>query len=303
MFGRHHLRYFIAVAEELNFSKAAERLHTAQPSLSFQIRSLEEIVGTPLFYRNKRHVELTEAGRTFLGQARFILQYMEHAIALASRAARGEVGHITIGCLPGVEGKIFSRVLPLMQTRFPEVALSLRNLSTPEQLAALENGEIDVGFLRGPITNPVIVSEVFLRETIVALVPASHALAKCKRIPLRSLATLPFIPVPLKQAPAFHDMVNRLAAQAGVHFQPLHETTGILADLNAVGAGLGFSFWPDYVQQIAPATVAVRPLDVDPPPEIDLLVAYRKDNKLPALASFLSLLRDCMAGPAPKDSG
>jgi LysR family hca operon transcriptional activator len=294
MLDHRHLRYFIAVAEELSFTKAAQRLHTAQPSLSRQIRTLEEFVGVPLFHRDRHHVELTEAGRSFLGQARFILQYTEHAISLASRAARGEAGQIAIGCLPGVEGKVFSRVLPLMQTRYPDVALSLQNLHSPEQLAALENGEIDAGFLRGPITNPEIASEVFLREPIVALVPASHALAKCKRIPVRSLATLPLIPVSLKKAPAIHGIVNRLAARAGVHFQPLHEASGILAILSAVGTGLGFSLLPDYVHQIAPATVAVRPLEVDPPPEIDLLVAYRKDNKLPALACFLSLLRDCM---------
>jgi LysR family hca operon transcriptional activator len=302
MLEHRHLRYLVAVAEELDFSKAAEQLHTAQPSLSFQIRNLEEIVGTPLFYRTKRHVELTEAGRIFLRKARALLRYSENAVDLARRAARGEAGHISIGFLPGIEAKIFPRLLSLMQTRYPEVELSLQDLTSPEQLAALENDEIDAGFLRGPITNPEIASEVFLREPIVAVVPESHALAKCKRIPLRSLAALPFIPVPVKRAPAFHDTVDRLAAQAGVHFQPLHEASGILAILNAVATGLGFTLLPDYVRQIAPATVAVRPLDVDPPPEIDLLVAYRKDNKLPARVSFLSLLRECMVGPSPKDS-
>lgn len=297
-----HLRYFIVVAEELNFTRAAERLNTVQPSLSQQIRHLEEMVGTPLFYRDKHHVSLTEAGRIFLSEARNILSSTERAIALACRAARGEAGHINIGFVPGAEGKVFSHLLPFLREKVPDIELSLRSMTSPEQLVALASSEVDVGFLRGPVDNPEIVSEVIVRDTIVAVIPTNHPLAKSKRLSIQALAAIPLIQVSIKKAPAIHEIANRLAARAGVQFKTLLDTDGIMATLNAVGAGLGFSIVPEYVRQIAPPTVAVRALDVNPVPEIELLVAHRKDNRLPALIFFLNFLHECM-GPKPKSRG
>lgn len=298
-----HLRYFIIVAEELNFTRAAERLHTVQPSLSQQIRHLEEMVGTPLFYRDKHHVSLTEAGRIFLSEARNILSSTERAIALACRAARGEAGHINVGFVPGAEGKVFSHFLPFLREKVPDIELSLRSMTSPEQLVALASSEIDVGFLRGPVDDPEITSEVIVHETFVAVLPASHPLAKSKRLSIQSLAPIPLIQVSIKNAPAVHEIANRLAVQAGVQFKPLLDTDGVMATLNAVGAGLGFSIVPDYARQIAPSTVAVRTLDLNPAPKLELLVAHRKDNRLPALVSFLSLLHECMTEPKLNSRG
>ena len=190
---QRYLRYFIAVAEELSFTRAADRLHTVQPSLSQQIKKLEDIVGTPLFHRDTRHVQLTEAGRVFLPEARNVLQATDYAIALARQAARTQAGQLTIGFLPGAESRVFGNVLPVLRSRCPEIQLSLRSLSSPEQIAALQNHQINVGFLRGPIEDSEIAWEVVTREPIVAAVPAQHALAKLERIPIPMLAQVPLV--------------------------------------------------------------------------------------------------------------
>lgn len=291
-----YLRYFIAIAEELNFTRAAEKLHTVQPSLSQQIRKLEAIVGTPLLQRDRRHVELTKAGRVFLQEARKILQHTDNAIALARQEALAGPEHLTIGFLHGAEGKVFPYVLPILRARCPDIQLSLRSLYTHEQLAALESNQINVGFLRGPIQNPEIGWEVVLRNAIIAIVPAQHELAKLERIPVQRLAELPLVRVPKALSAAMHDLRNQIELKAGVQFHSVLDAENVLSTLSAVGSGLGFSLEPDYVQQILPLTVVARPIDLDPPPEIELLVAYRKDDKLPALAVFLSLLRECMVG-------
>jgi LysR family transcriptional regulator, hca operon transcriptional activator len=301
-----YLRYFIAVAEELSFTRAAERLHTVQPSLSQQIKKLEEIVSTPLFHRDTRHIELTEAGRVFLEEARAILRYTDHAIALARQAAHAEAGHIMIGFLPGAEAKIFPNVLPTLRHRCPNLQVSLRSLASPEQITALQNHLINVGFLRGPIEDSEIAWEPILRERIMAVLPAQHPLAKFERVPVPLLTEVPLVMVTREKAPVIHDRTNEIAKRAGVQFHPAIDTDNVLATLNTVGSGLGFSLLPDYVQSILPQTVVARPLALEPEPEIDLLVAYRKDDRLPALPLFLSLLHEFLpeyGGIATKSAG
>jgi LysR family transcriptional regulator, hca operon transcriptional activator len=285
-----YLRYFIAVAEELSFTRAAEKLHTVQPSLSQQIRRLEEIVGTSLFHREKHRLHLTEAGRIFLQESRAILQYTDRAISLARQAARAEAGLMTIGFIPGIEAKIFPHILPILRAKYPEIELSLRSLTTPQQLEALLNREINIGFLRPPIDDAEIVSEVILREKIVAVLPANHPLAKLKRVPVKLLAALPFLEVARNTAPLLHDTAKQLAANAGVTFNSILPAENVLMSLSEVASGLGFCLLPENVRQLLPSNVVAKPLDCDPQPEMPLLVAYRKDDRLPAVAFFLSLL-------------
>ena len=246
------LRYFVAVAEELNITRAAERLHTAQPSLSQQIRQLELILGVPLFYRDKHHVELTEAGRVFLRESRTILKDVGHAITLARQAARAEAGQITLGMVPGPESKVFSRAVPVLLRNYPDIQIILRSLTSPEQIVALQKKEINVGFLRGPIEDEEIASEVIMREEVVAVLPASHELAKMLRVSVTKLANLPLIQISRAIAPAVHDAANVIAKQAGTQFKTLLETENLLTSLNAVASGLGFSLFAEYVEQILP---------------------------------------------------
>jgi LysR family hca operon transcriptional activator len=287
-----YLRYFIAVAEERNFTRAAERLNTVQPSLSQQIKRLEDLVGTPLFDRDRHHVELTEAGRVFLVRARDILSRIDVAIQEARQAAHTELSQLTIGFVPGPEGKVFPNVLPVLRERWPGIRLNLRGLTSPEQVVALRNGTIDVGFVRPPLVDGSLTSEMVLREEVVAAVPADSGLAQLDRIPVERLAGLPFVQVARDSAPAVHALANEIAATAGVRFTQGLVTDGVLGTLNTVGSGLGFSLLPDYVRQIAPTTVAIRPLATDPPPHLDLVVAYRTGDHGPALALLLRLLRE-----------
>lgn len=295
-----YLRYFIAVAEELSFTRAAERLHTVQPSLSQQIRRLEEIVGAELFLRRKHRLYLTEAGRIFLEEARTILEHTDRAIAQARQAARAEAGFITIGFVPGVEGKIFTRILPLLRDQYPMVELTLRSLTSPQQLEALHNHEINLGFLRPPIDAPELGWETILSDKIIAVVPAGHPLARMKRIPVESLSVLPFLEVARETAPALHDKAKEIAAKAGVEFNSILPADSVLMSLNEISAGLGFSLMPDYVRQILPANVVARALACDPEPDIPLLAAYRKDEKLPFVARFLSLLKGQLVESTPQ---
>jgi LysR family transcriptional regulator, hca operon transcriptional activator len=294
-----YLRYFIAVAEELSFTHAAEHLHTAQPSLSQQIRRLEdEILGTPLFRRDKHHVELTEAGRVFLPEAKSLLASMEKAISMARQAARSASGHISIGFIEGAEGAVLSQVLPALQELYPHIEVSVRNLRSSAQLTALHNRQIDVGFLRGPCEGSDLCWTLVLSEPVMAAVPAQHELARLERIPIALLATLPLISVSLEGSAVVHELPSRIAAQSGVRFRPGPETDGVLSTLHTIGAGLGFSFLPSYVQRIRPPTVEVRPLAMDRPPEIELFAVYRRDDRNLGLESFLKLLRQnvCPSG-------
>jgi len=291
-----YLRYFVAVAEELSFTHAAERLHTVQPSLSQQIRKLEdEIIGTPLFRRDKHHVELTEAGRVFLVEARSLLSGAERAVTLAQQAARAELGQLVIGVLPGVDDDIVPHVLPALRTERPGIDISLRSLTTPQQLQALQDKTIDVGFLRGPIEDAELSWEPVLRDVIVVAVPAQHELAGLERIPPALLTALPLVRISRAGAPAIEEMTRRIAAQSGVHFLPGPSTEGILGTLGVVGSGLGFTLVPGYTRRIKPPTVELRPLDLEPQPEIDLLVSFRRDDRNPSLACFLRLLRQHVA--------
>jgi LysR family hca operon transcriptional activator len=287
-----YFRYFIAVAEELSFSRAAIKLHTVQPSLSQQIRRLEEIVGTPLFLREKHRVRLTEPGRIFLEEARVILKYTDQAIAMARQVARAEAGFMTVGFLPGVEGKIFPQVLPILMDKYPNIELSLRTLTSPQQMEALSNREINIGFMRPPIDDPEVVSVTILHEKILAFLPATHPLAKLRRVPIRQLASLPYLEVGRAGAPLLSDISRQIAEKAGVTFNSILPADNVLMSLAEVASGLGFCLMPDYACQIMPANVVAKPLDCDPEPEIPLVAAYHKDDHLPALAFFLSLLRE-----------
>jgi LysR family transcriptional regulator, hca operon transcriptional activator len=286
------LRYFVAVAEELSITRAAEHLHTAQPSLSQQIRQLEDIVGSPLFHRDKHRLRLTESGTTLLPEAKQILAATADAILHARLAARHEAGTISIGMVPGPEGKVFSSLIPLFLRANPDVQLLLRTCTAPEQIQALLKREINVGFLRGPIEEDEIASEIYMREPVVAVIPQSWELAKLDRIPVQELAKMPLISISRAVAPAVHDIVGVIAERAGVQFQMRFCTENLLTSMNAVASGLGFCFFSAYVEEIVPKGVVTRPIDLDPVPQLDLLFAYRRDDTLSPLSNFLSIIRE-----------
>jgi LysR family hca operon transcriptional activator len=289
-----YLRYFIAVAEEMNFTRAAERLHTVQPSLSRQIRCLEEIVGAPLFYRDKHKLELTEAGRIFLEESRAMLRQVERAMALARQGADAEAGQVAIGFNVGSEGRIFAKLLPVLRQRYPEMHLTYHTMTEMELIAALEKHQIDVAFLGGPIEVAGIRWEVLLRQEVVVVLPVHHPLAKLKRIPPARLAEMPIILPSVAANPKYVEFVMKIARAAGARFRVGGEYDNVLSTLHAVSLGLGFCLIPEYQREILSGNTVVRKLDIDPQPTFEFSMAYRKGDRRPMLANLLACVRETM---------
>src|SRR4051794_8236482 len=188
-----HLRYFVVVAEELHFRRAAERLHMSQPPLSQQIRALEEEVGATLPSRNQRRVELTAAGAAFLERARDILAAVEDAALEARRVQRGEVGRLAIGFVGSAMYSFVPELLRAFHEQAPDIALRLHELGTTEQLRQLENGRLDVGFIRASRPHPELKIETVLQEPVVAALPDLHPLAARTLLTLDDLEGQPLV--------------------------------------------------------------------------------------------------------------
>lgn len=210
-----HLRYFVTVAEELHFGRAADRLQMAQPPLSQQIRQLEQELGVQLLYRTKRTVQLTESGRVFLQQARQILAQSEQAIEMAQRASRGEVGRLAIGFVGSATYSILPLALRTFRRRFPDVHLLLREMTTTEQIEALHDNQIQLGFVRSPLNDAELSVETILQESFVAVLPKDHVLASQDQVLLPSLANEPFVFFPRHLGTGFYDQIVDMCQQAG----------------------------------------------------------------------------------------
>jgi LysR family hca operon transcriptional activator len=287
------LRYFVAVAEEMNITRASEILHTSQPSLSQQIQQLEKEFNATLFHREKHRLRFTEAGRTLLPLAKSIIASVDHAMAQVKAAAEGEKWTISLGMVPGPEGKIFSYLLPLLLRQCPNVHLSLKSMTAPEQIKALLRRDIAAGFLRGPIESSEIASEIYMREDVVVVLPQDCELARLDRVPVAELAKkMTLVPVSADVAPAIYSVATDIEKREGVEFKRSYCTENLMMALNAVGSGLGFTFFSAYVSEVVPQGVVTRPLDLDPVPHLDLLFAYRSDSCLPALGELISLVRE-----------
>lgn len=285
------LRYFVAVAEELNVTRAAERLHTAQPNLSQQVRRLEETVGAPLFHRDKHRLRLSEAGKALLPAARGILASVDDALEQARAAARREVSRIVLGIIPGPEGMVLSQFAPLIQGQSPGAHLLVRTMTGPEIVQALLRREITAGFLRGPLEEPELEHDLYMHEEVLVVLPEAWEQARLDRVPLTALAGLPHIPISPAVAPSVARVAEEIQARAGVRFSESFCSENVLTSLNAVSAGLGFCFFATYVKDIVPKGVVTRPLDLDPSPTLDLVFARRRDDRSPALAVLADLVR------------
>lgn len=285
-----HLRYFVAVADELNFTRAAQRLHTAQPSLSQQIRDLENEIGTLLLERSRRKVELTEAGRVFLAEARLVLAQADRAVARARHAGRQQALTVKIGFVPAAEVTIFPAILPKLRMQFPGVHVELRSLPTMEQEDALLRGDIDIAFMRRPVHMPELHAEVVLTEPLVALMPAGHPLAAHACIEPPMLDGQPFIQTNPAYAGQLYDIVAQYFDAHRVRPEVVQVATNILLNLNLVGMGLGVALLPAYVEALAGESLCCRPL-ASPAPDIDLLMVTRAEAHSPELDALIALLR------------
>jgi DNA-binding transcriptional LysR family regulator len=283
-----HLRYFVAVAEELHFRRAAERLHMSQPPLSQQIRNLEEDVGATLLVRNQRRVELTAAGEAYLARARDILAAVEDAAREARRVQRGEVGRLAVGFVGSAMYSVVPELLRAFRERFPEVGLRLRELGTTEQLRRLEDGRLDIGFLRPPGPRAGLSIETVLREPVVAAVPERHPLAGAAEIRIEDLAGAPLVLMTRAGAPGLRDALTQLTD--GVAEDAIVQEVDEMQTLvGLVAAGVGVSLVPQSLRALTRAGVVYRDLAGDVP-TVRLSAAWRTGDDSPVLAAFLELM-------------
>ncbi|TCB35776.1 DNA-binding transcriptional regulator HcaR [Acinetobacter sp. ANC 4910] len=284
-----HLRYFITVAEELNFSKAALKLYTAQPSLSQQIKDLEEDVGVQLLYRTKRKVELTEEGAVFLEQARLTLAQADKAIAMARQVVQAKQQMLRIGFVPVAEMKIFPYVLPNLRVQNPDLKIELLSMNNTEQMRLLKKGELDITFTRHNFHSDEIESQFVLREPLIFLLPKDHPLAKYERIPIKALNGIDFIIPAVEQSQTLHQTILEFAKANSIEFNIVQKADNILFNINSIGMGLGCTILPGYVAPLTMNNTVIRPLEVELP-YLDLYVSYRKNNSSLAVNKFLELL-------------
>ncbi|MCK7608511.1 DNA-binding transcriptional regulator HcaR [Acinetobacter portensis] len=284
-----HLRYFITVAEELNFSKAALKLYTAQPSLSQQIKDLEEDVGVRLLNRTKRKVELTDEGAVFLEQARLTLAQADKAVAMARQVSQAKQQMLRIGFVPVAEMKIFPYVLPNLRLQNSDLKIELLSLNNNEQMKALKKGDIDIAFTRHNFTSEEIESTFVLREPLMFILPKDHPLAKYDRIPVKALNGIDFIIPSSEQSYTLHHTILNFAKEHGIEFNIVQTADNILFNINSIGMGLGCTILPAYITPLSMDHSVVRPLNVELP-QIDLYVSHRKDNTSNAVKRFMELL-------------
>lgn len=284
-----HLRYFIMVAEELNFSKAALKLYTAQPSLSQQIKDLEEYVGVKLLHRTKRKVELTEEGKVFLERAKITLAEADKAVTMARQVAKSKKHLLTIGFVPVAEMKVFPYVLPNLRVQNPDLKIELLSMNNTNQIDALKKGELDVAFIRENLNNDEIQSQFVLREPLIFLLHKDHPLAKYDRIPVKALNGIDFIIPSAEQSLTLNQAILDFAKANGIELNIVQKADNILFNINSIGMGLGCTILPGYIAPLTMDNTVIRPLDVELP-YLDLYVSYHKNNKSYVVSKFLELL-------------
>jgi DNA-binding transcriptional LysR family regulator len=285
-----HLRYFITVAEELNFSRAAERLHMAQPPLSQQIRQLETELGFRLFDRNKRSVKLTEAGQVFLDEAYKLFQNLDRAIQLGQQTSRGELGQLTIGFASSVAHSILPTLIKTFRTNYPHVTLELRELTTDLQLQWLQQGRIDIGFVRPPVEADGVHHEVIFWESPIVALPEGHPLGEDLQVSLRSLAREPFILFPRSAAPGLYDPIVDLCQQAGFRPQVAQEALQMQTIISLVAANMGVAIVPASMRNLQRSGVVYKSLEEATPTLATIAVIWRSIAS-PIVQRFLAVAR------------
>jgi LysR family hca operon transcriptional activator len=289
-----HLRYFIAVAEEGSLTNAAERrLHTAQPSLSRQIRDLELEVGVKLLERGARGIELTVSGRTFLDHARLALLQVEAAGEAARRAARPEKAAFVIGFLAGQELVWLPEALRILREEQPDIEITLASQSSPELAGALMRGKVDVAFLRREKDAPGVAFKPLIKEPLVAVLPADHPLAAVKEVRVRDLAGETYIS-PTRVAPALKAVIEAYVAKNSVVLTPAFDGENLSSVLSLVTSTGGVTLLPLYVRLMLPPSVVIRPLQGETP-TIDLMLGYSRSNTSALLKRFLSRADELVA--------
>ena len=291
-----HLRYFVAVAENLNFTKAAEKLHLAQPSLTRQIHNLEEEIGVRLLNRSKSQVALTEEGRSFLVDARRVLALATESVQAVQRLSRGETGQLNIAYSSNFNFELLPETLGAFRLAFPHVSLNLFDMTPAEQFRALEARKIDLGFvgLRPPESTGGLQWESIARHRAVVVLPVKHPLARKRRVNLGALRTMFFVGMSEETHPGFRDWLNETCQSAGFTPRILQDAELEPALMTFVAEGLGVTLAREHSKTLPHPGVAIRPLS--PPVKTDYYIAWNRDNDSRALQQYIEIVK-CLTAP------
>ena len=293
-----HLRYFVAVAEEGSLTVAAERrLHTAQPSLSRQIRDLEHEVGVELLVRNARGTELTDSGRAFLPHARLALVQAEAAIEAARRAAHPTKPTFALGFLTGQEMDWLPEAMRILRDELPNIEVSVSSQYSPDLAQALLRGKLDLAFMRPEAQMPDLDYTVIVEEPLVVAMPSDHRLASQNAVALQDIAGEIFIGMS-NTAPTLRVIIDQYLERSGLNFQQSHRVDNLAMAMSLIASTRGVALLPIFAKNFLPLSVTSRPLDGEAP-TIDLVIGYNKTNTSPILGLFLSRL-DQLRKKAPQ---
>jgi DNA-binding transcriptional LysR family regulator len=285
MIDLRQIRYFAALAEELHFGRAAERLRIAQPALTQQMQRLERDLGVVLIDRSRRRVQLTAAGEVLLEEGRRVLAQVERAVTLTRRAGRGEVGRLVIGASESASYGVLPELLREYRRDFPAVDLSVRLMTTPAQVEAVKSGEIDVGLARSPMDAGGLACRTIRVDPLAVLLPEEHPLAQEPEIALGQMEGVPLVVHPAAQRPSWVDFMLSVLRDAGVEPGPVQEASDTMAAVAFVAAGLGVTLVPGASGQFARPGVVWRPL-AEPAPQTRLVLLHRSE-RLPATVTAL----------------
>src|SRR5712672_2164217 len=294
-----HLRYFVAVADAGNLTVAAQRmLHTAQPSLSRQIRDLENEVGAQLLTRRARGIELTPAGRAFLDHARGVLLQVDAGAEAARRAVHPVKPCFSMGFLTGHELTWMPEALRILRDELPNIDVMISSQYSPLLAEGLSKGKIDAAFLRKERALPDLAFRLLVKEPLIVILPSDHRLAALKAISPRDLAGETFVIVS-NTAPVLRAVIDNYLKRSGINITPAHEADHLAMGMSLIASTGGVGLLPAYAQNFLPSSVTSRPLKGGSP-TVDLVLGYRKSNQSPVLKLLLSRLDDLVARVSKK---
>jgi LysR family hca operon transcriptional activator len=294
-----HLRYFVAVAEAGSLTvAAARRLHTSQPSLSRQIRDLEDELGAQLLTRRARGIELTPAGRAFLDHARLVLSQVEAAGEAARRVAHPSRPRFTMGFLTGHELKWMPEALRILHDELPNVDVMISSQYSPLLADGLSKGKIDAAFLRRERGLPDLAFRLLVKEPMMVVLPRDHRLAALKSIGPRDLVSETFVTVD-DTAPVLRMVIDNYLKRSGINIKPTHEVDNLAMAMSLIASTGGVGLLPAYAQNFLLSSVTSRPLKGDTP-TIELVLGYKKSNESPILKLLLLRLDELVARVSTK---
>jgi len=287
-----HLRYFVAVAEELHFRRAAEQLHISQPPLSEQIGQLEDELGSRLLERNRgREVRLTVAGAAFLEEARKILLDVSEAAEVVHRASRGEIGTLRVSMAPAMAYGVVPMILRQLRANLPKVSLQLSEFVTPLQEKALHDRRLDVGFCYGRLQSVGLVAECIHRERLVLAVPDDHPMASQERVRLNQLEGEKFITIPRTISPGLYDSIFQTCFKANLSPKVAQETNQFQTAIGLVCVGMGIALVPESMVALKREGVNYLWIDDDTPVIETLMVRLQDEEPYPAMTRLMDLAR------------